>query len=465
MEWMKRLLQGEQPLPPTSARPEASWDELVAQARSPDGRLRQAAVRALAASSHAPALPVMLERLNDWVGAIRRDAREAIENFLRHEFLATWIASLDQVAALTRAQRADHTALLEHIVGWLLAPEQFALVDASRERVPREIARLMLRARMREPLASATRLQAWHEALDASDIVLAAHGVQAIGDLQAAMRDDDASGRQLLASLVQVATRSRYASIRTAGLRAALALPDVVAPELLHRLCFDGNGNTRALAISAVRGDDATVRALVARALDELAATNPAKVRAAALDGLCSIDEGIGLARCRELHDDANPTVRATALRRLLSRADATSRDTLIQEALGDESSRVRRIAVAQVSRGANPPALDTLRALAVARPAALGGLCRVATGLSPWDRIAFLLATLLDAPESPARTDMFFAELQRWRVDMARSYVTPSGTQRDTIRHSWAYARDLLPRALQQGIAMHLRAFGVLDD
>jgi hypothetical protein len=59
----------------------------------------------------------------------------------------------------------------------------------------------------------------------------------------------------------------------------------------------------------------------------------------------------------------------------------------------------------------------------------------------------------------------MFFAELQRWRVDMARSYVTPSGTQRDTIRHSWAYARDLLPRALQQGIAMHLRAFGVLDD
>lgn len=116
MDWIKRLLRGEPPVPPASARPPAAWDELVQQARSHDGRERQAAVRALAASGHAPALPVMLERLNDWVGAIRRDARVAIENFLREEFVDAWIASLDAVASLTRARRADHTALLARIV-------------------------------------------------------------------------------------------------------------------------------------------------------------------------------------------------------------------------------------------------------------------------------------------------------------------------------------------------------------
>jgi len=463
MDWMKRLMQGRQPVPPSSMRPAGSWDELVQQARSPDGRQRQQAVRVLAASGYAPALAVMLERLNDWVGAIRRDAREGIENFLRGEFVEAWLASLDALAALTRARRADHTALLEHIVAWLLAPPQFTRVDACRNCLPREIARLMLQARMREPLDSPTRQQAWHDALGATDVVLAGNAAQALDDQLAMTRADDTPTRALLGSLARAAMASRYARIRIAGLRAALALPEVVPNELVRRLCFDTNANARALAIGTLRGDDAAMQTLVAQAMDALAPTHAPLMRATALASLCAMAGDLGLRRCEAFRHDPAPAVRATALRQLLPRADAVARDALVLAALADTSSHVRRIAVAQVQRGAGAPSADILLALASARPPALSSLCAVATRLPPWERLGFLMASI-ELPGSPPVSDLLVRELGRWSDDMRRTWVTPAAAQREQIRHAWAARRDQLPRALQGGIAYHLRSFGVLE-
>ncbi|MFL6682223.1 MAG: hypothetical protein ACJ8IK_28040 [Burkholderiaceae bacterium] len=433
------------------------------QARSPDGRQRQAAVRALAASGHAPALPVMLERLNDWVDAIRHDAREAVENFLREEHVEAWIASLDAVAALTRARRADHAALLARIVDWLLAPAQFARIEERLDQVPREVARLMLHARLREPFAAPTRQRAWHDAFAAPDVLLAAGAAHALADQMAITHADDAATRRLLASLAQAAMGSRFAGIRIAGMRAALALPDCVAAERLHDLCFDTNGNVRALAIGALRVDTAAMQALQARALDALAPANPASGRATALESLCTMTAEIGLRRCEALRHDPAPAVRATALRRLLARADSAARDAIVLDALGDSSARVRRMAVVQVQRGASAPSADVLRAFAAARQASLADLCTVATRLPPWERFGFLASAVqmsFAAPTSP----LLLHELGRWGDDMRHTYIAPTAAERDATRHAWAALRDALPRPLQDGLAFHLRYFGILD-
>lgn len=463
MHWMKRLLQGQEPVPPSSARAPASWDELVQQARSHDGRQRQAAVRTLAASGHAPALPVMLERLNDWVGAIRRDARVGVEDFLRAEFVDAWIESLESLAALTRARRADHAALLARVVAWLLEPPQYARLDACRDRVPREIARLMLHARMREPLASPTRQAAWHDAFASADILLAANAAQALGDQLAATSADDAATRRLLASLAQSAMASRYASVRATGLRAALALPRFVPREQVRRMCFDPNADARALAIDSQRGDAAALQSLVAHALATLAPAHPPRARAGALESLCTMAPDVGLGQCEALRHDAAPAVRATALRRLLSCVDAARRDALVLAALHDTSARVRRIAVAQVLRGAGVPASGVLLALAATHAAALPQLCAVATRLPPWERLGFLLAMVETSTRAPIAA-LLRRELGRWNDDMRHTYVAPSPAQRAPVRHAWAALRDLLPRALQDDIAFHLRSFGVLE-
>ena len=69
-----------------------------------------------------------------------------------------------------------------------------------------------------------------------------------------------------------------------------------------------------------------------------------------------------------------------------------------------------------------------------------------------------------IELPGSPPVSDLLVRELGRWSDDMRRTWVTPAAAQREQIRHAWAARRDQLPRALQGGIAYHLRSFGVLE-
>ena len=135
----------------------------------------------------------------------------------------------------------------------------------------------------------------------------------------------------------------------------------------------------------------------------------------------------------------------------------------MVEQALADESSRVRRIAVVQVQRGASPPRAEALAALCMARPAALRSLLEVASHLPPWQRLMLLLDQLRQfEPATPAAGRVCTA-LGLWAADMARTQVGPSDAQRDASRHAWAAGRDRLPQALQDRVAFHLRSYGVL--
>ena len=457
MEWLHRLLRGDKTPPPPA------WDELVELARSPDGRQRQAAVRALATSAHAPALPVLLERLNDWVEPIRGDARLAVDNFLRDEMLDAWIVSLAGVAALTRGGRDDHTGTLGRIVDWLLAPHRLARLRVAPVVVPRAVERLLFRAQMRSLTETGQQLQVWRDALRSSDIALAGDAAEALRAAAVADVDRDAFTRPMLIALARRALGSRFSGIRLTGLRTALSLAPEEGRLMAHALCFDRNASARALAIATLRDDAAATATLATQAFAGLDSSRTALERATALDALCALDEPRGLAACRALQADRVAAVRAVALRRLLAGATSQERDTLVEQALADESSRVRRIAVAQVHRGASPPSAQALAALCVARPAALGSLLAVASHLPPWQRFVLLLDRLRTFEPATPAAGWVLAALETWAVDMARTHVAPSAAQVDASRHAWAAGRDLLPRSLQDQVAFHLRSFGVL--
>ena len=463
MEWMNRLLRGEKPRPPTSARSLLAWDELVALARSRDGRQRQAAVRALSSSSHGPALPVLLERLNDWVDAVRRDARVAVDNFLRDELLDTWIDALPGVAALTRGARADHAETLARIVDWLVEPSRLARLRLAGTPVPRAVERLLSRALMRAQTAAPQRLAAWRDAFRSADIVLAGDAADALRAAAAADADHDVYSRSLLTALARDALESRFSRIRLVGLRVALALAPADGLQMARTMCFDRNANARALAIAALRDDAATMTALVAQAIAGLDESLTARERATALETLCALNGARGLAACHDLLRDPVPAVRATALRRVLADAIAERRDALVAEALADLSSKVRRIAVAQVHRGASPPSLETLASLSRTRPAALASLLAVSVHLPPWDRFTLLLQWVPRFEPATPAADLVGTALVKWSADMRHCYVAPTAGQNDAARHAWAAGRDLLPRSLQELAAFHLRSFGVL--
>ena len=463
MNWIDHLLNGKPPEPPSSSRTAREWDELVVQARSRDGRARQAAVRALASSSHAPALPVLLERLNDWVEAVRREARVAVQNFLRDEFIDAWLGALDGVATLTRGGRADHAEMLGHVIAWLLEPTRFARLRAGSVRVPREVERLVLRAQLRMPLESPQRLQAWRAAFGSPDIVLAIDATDALRSALSTISADDERNRAQLISLADSALESRFAGIRLAGLRVMLALGDANAQRAARKLCFDRSANTRALALAALRADDALISALQSQALAGLSPDRPARDRALSLEALCSLDSRAGLAQCHLLQDDPAASVRIVALRHVLAASGTDERDALVQATLDDPSSRVRRIAVAQVHRGANPPPARTLASLAQGRPESLGGVLGVASHLPPWERLALLLNLMLRFTSTPAASDLLRQGVSKWIEDMRHCFVDPTAGQKEAARQAWAASRDLLPRKLQDRAAFHLRTFGVL--
>ncbi len=441
MDWLKTLLEGN-----TRA---TRCDDLVRQTRSRNGFERQAAVRALASSRHAAALPALIERLNDWVDAVRHDARLAVQAFLRDEFTADWMASLEALAALMRRGRVDHTAMIECIGAFLLEPGRRAVLRSTT--VPREVDRLLLDLQLRDA-ASLDRPRALREALVSHDIVLA-------GMAATAMLAPDADQADL-ADLARLACGARFTSVRVAGLRAALALGGGFAAERARAMALDGNATARSLAIAALRDDHGARTELLDRARATLSGHGNTRRRIVALDALCTLDEALGLASCRSLQHDASAALRVAALRRLFARATPQARDALVLQALGDLSSKVRRLAVAQVRRGANPPSIDALDSLCATRPAAWASVLAVGERLSPWTRLALSLALLQTLARDTQAVDRLQRDIASFTCHRG---FPPYANETDAVRRAWAGGRDLLPIDLHRQASAFLRDAGVL--
>ena len=83
----------------------------VALARHPDGRVREAAVRALVPDGGATLL-ALLRRANDWVPAVARLAQERTIASIALADHADLVFALPLVVDLTRQHRADHALLI-----------------------------------------------------------------------------------------------------------------------------------------------------------------------------------------------------------------------------------------------------------------------------------------------------------------------------------------------------------------
>ena len=72
-----------------------------------NGYIREAAVVGLEGLTVACVLPALRDRLNDWVGPVRRAAHRALRGFLSSDYAATLVGSLDLLESLQRRGRAD----------------------------------------------------------------------------------------------------------------------------------------------------------------------------------------------------------------------------------------------------------------------------------------------------------------------------------------------------------------------
>lgn len=426
-------------------------DEWLGDARSGNGYVREAAVKALGRSGQGRVLPMLLERANDWVPEVRDAARHALGAFLQDGHIGAWATVLGQLAALRRASRADHSALLRAVEAFLVRPAHLAALHAAREEMAPEALRFLFALHLRVAVDDEARLPVVQDAVASRDVVVASLGVAAIEAL-------DTPAYRL--AVVARACRSRFAAVRADALRVAVKSDDPAMADLVASCWLDTSAVVRAIALAACAGDTGPV---VEQARMVFVQEAVARERAAALDVLCLLDaEGAAALRDRAC-SDAAVVVRRVAYARRFAETPGAERDDLVLAVLKDESPRVRSVAVAQVGQGAAAPSGGELLGLARVRPAALGSLVRVSGHLSPWERLEFLFDALQELGHDEAVVHRLHDALGRWSRDMAKSFVSPTPAQGQVVNRRWALLRDGLPMRLQQDIASHLQAFRLL--
>lgn len=422
----------------------------MADARSRDGHVREAAVRALGVAGHGPALPLLLERVNDWVPQVREAAREAVAAFLHTEHLGAWAPALDALGALQRGSRADHAALLRDIAAFLLEPEHVAALKAAGAAMTRASARILLSFELGHASDEATHFRLLRDAATSDDVVMAATAMARLDSLPSPSHRIGLAG---------AACVSPFASIRASGLRAALRTGDASVASLVRALSTDDSASVRAIALAALGDDRERVLDGARRTLRE---GRTAKQRAVALSIVCALDGEAAVAICEAVRSDRAAAVRRVAVAHLFTRSRGDGRDALVVAALADESPRLRDLAVAQVGKGAFAPPTDVLRRFVAARPDALGHAIRIAAHGSPWARLAFPLEAASTAAHGSPSWHLVVAELERMDRDLVRAFVRPSAAQEHALALAWRLAQDRLPVPLRRLLASHLEASGL---
>lgn len=144
----------------TLLRYEHGWTIAAALSAHCNGYLRERATAWLADERSGHEIPLLLLRLNDWVGPIRARAAEALRARLHRPWAAGWLSALPLLRRAERWGRGDHTAFLRQVHDFLrrseLGKERAVALRDRRMDVRREVFALCLDC---EPERLATLIQ------------------------------------------------------------------------------------------------------------------------------------------------------------------------------------------------------------------------------------------------------------------------------------------------------------------
>ena len=435
----------------TSSRGVEDW---VALSRSTSGYEREAAVHALAALRSGASIACLLARANDWVPAVSRAAQRALMGLLAAEHAAHWLACLEQVVALQRATRVDHSRLLAGLRALLGQPALLPMVQAAGANGSLAVRRWVFElqcSQLGEGRASEALLQ---DALQGDDIHTARQALQRGLGWQAGPARD---------ALLVAAFQCRYAAIRADALRFALAQqPKQPGIETRLALCLDASATVRGIALTSVRGG-VHEASLLLRAQERWhCRALSGRDRATALQlllALCPADAE----RCLQAaQQDPSALLRGQAYACLMAAAVQEQKTALVLQAFRDPSGRVQRVALEGLRRGAWAPPAEEVLAIALGHgtPGSFSrGLAMMGYG-SYWSR--FLCGLRALAQPAEAAPQRWLAALATWTKEGARLAVTPSPAQAAELSRLWSEVAARLPEPLRGEIRFMLGVMGI---
>lgn len=301
---------------------------LVLAASDYDGRVRMAAVNALARRDGPGVLPILLVRANDWYAPIAERAAGILRERLASDGAASFVGVLPLVMRLESCARVDHRPFLDTLHAALSAPEE----------------REALLGGLEQGTAGARR--ACHEQIvrhDGSWWLDVSMGL--LGDRDPVLRL--AAGRHLLRGtpdhrlgpILEELAASRIPRLRYEALGRWIALDESGVVPALHGALTDRNGGVRSLAafhLRRITGED------LARTYRELVGLCEDRERIGAVLGLGEHGERADAARLVALAGSGNTRL-DQAIVRAVGSLDARGQQVFLHESLAHDSPRVVR--------------------------------------------------------------------------------------------------------------------------
>ena len=405
-----------------------------------NGRVREAAVQALAEERSGDEVPFLVLRLNDWVGPVRARAEEAVRDRLRPEHRQSWTRALPLVLGLEGRERHHAGFVVQGVLRLLTAtPDALREVLASPDRATRRAGH-----RIAHDAGGDSALLAARRAVGDPDVVvrLAAAGsvrtgIVADAEVETAFLNDPAADvrRRVLLGRVERGTPHADETLRE-------ALLDESAGVRSDARFFLGRRTGEPIRADVYR-----------RALD--APATASRLRAA-LGGLAEVGDASDADLAAPYLADERASVRAAALRAVLSLAAEAHAGRLLDLAQ-DPSPRVVRSVARAVASGALPvpdPQATLDQWLRAEDPALAYEALRALAGRPFWQRLPYVLDAYGAADPRTAR--LAEESVGRWLHQSGRVFTTPTPAERRAARR--ALSETAAPDGMRRGVEAVLK-------
>jgi HEAT repeat protein len=409
------------------------WGLAVVLSRSSDGYIREAAVKALRQRSPGIVLPILIERVDDWVGVVAREAEAACYEKFPTASDDELLQSLPVVRKLAGKQRRPGEGVVETFEAEL--SRRPVLLKKVRTRPDGATIRWLFKRSIANPVGPTEEL-IW-EALGSWDAVVRLQAAELVGTKVPASERSRFWHRML---------RDRLPSVRLQAMQ-GLAESSGLVEAVLVELLFDRNARVRNDARFYLKGT------VVFRDLYRDRLPDPSAVA------------GLGETGHRQDADLIEPllshpqsTVRRAAAY-ALGHLGAGSSGPVLQNALADSSPSVAREALRALRRTGGSVDPDHLQRILFSPESAPGVRRNTMQALdltSRWEQLATLLIS-----RKPLRDQMgplIDVYLARW---LARGKSSPASPRREQWERCQQALKDVaaeLPEPLRAALAEDLR-------
>lgn len=301
------------------------------------GYVREAVLRRCVELALPELLPVVAERLNDWVPQVQRVARMALTTLLPVAPAAKVLGVMPVILRLHSAGRGDHTDWLEQFEQSLLQAvtiDDICLTASGSDiKVARASVHLLDKHKLLDTAALITLILKRND-----DIVLAQRAVELCARLD----------RELQDTFYRAAARSHFGAVRTSALRLLLTAEGEAQEQLAISALLDTQSSVRQIAINYLLASGVDVRAHYRGLL--LRETLTARHVRVCLTALAALRDAGDIELVQSFQSSEYPSVRLVA-RAAWFKLNESEKDDIALAAMHDPAVGVRKLAILLVRK------------------------------------------------------------------------------------------------------------------